>query len=85
MSLINAIAFGARHVLISKLHEDVLSDETITNHLRYKAIEELKAFVQQQMASMSTAEAVASLDEIKDWTRWSYQWKSMKTCPPPSF
>lgn len=65
MSLINAIVFGARHVVLSKLQEDLLADQKITTHLHHRAYDTLKAFVDQQMASMSTAEAATALGEIK--------------------
>jgi hypothetical protein len=66
MSLIKAIAFVARHVVVSKLQEDLLADERISNHLKHNTHDALKAFVDQQMASMSTAEALTSLSEIKE-------------------
>jgi hypothetical protein len=64
--MITAIAFGGRHVILSKLQEDLLADEKITTQLQHKVFDALKAFLKEQMAAMSTAEAVTSLSEIKD-------------------
>lgn len=66
MSLITAIAFGARHVILSTLERDLLADEKITTQLQHKTYDALKAFMAEQMEAMSTAEAVNSLAEIKD-------------------
>ncbi len=66
MSMITAIAFGARHVILSTLQQDLLADEQITTQLQHKTYDALKAFMAEQMEAMSTAEAVSSLAEIKD-------------------
>jgi len=66
MSMINAIAFGARYVIVSKLQQNLLADEKITTQLQHEIHSTLKAFVEQQMAAMSTSVVVTSLGEIKD-------------------
>jgi hypothetical protein len=66
MSMIAAIAFGARHVILSTLQEDLLADEKVTTQLQHKTYDALKSFLAEQMEAMSTAEAVNTLTEIKD-------------------